>query len=82
VRRFYRAVVRRGERIDCAGAVRVSTIHGAKGWEADNVYLWHEGVQRDLTSDSERRTWYVALTRSRNRLVIGGGRPAVLLRNL
>lgn len=81
-RTFFRSVLRRGERIDQPGSIRISTIHGAKGWESDNVYLWNEGVKGDPITDEERRVWYVGLTRAKTRLLVGGGRPAALLRSL
>jgi len=53
--------------------IRVSTIHGAKGTQADNVILdlgmskaaYNEG----WTSDAEARVWYVAVTRTKNDLI-------------
>lgn len=61
-------------------AVRLSTIHSAKGLEADNVYLLNASVfsfptQRALLNgepavEEDRRCLYVALTRARDRLVI------------
>jgi DNA helicase-2/ATP-dependent DNA helicase PcrA len=55
--------------------VRISTIHGAKGLEADNVFLLPELTKRvrkgmELNPDAERRVQYVAVTRARERLVI------------
>lgn len=54
-------------------AVTVSTIHRAKGGEADNVILFtdmakrsHEGVE----TDDEQRVWYVAVTRAKENLYL------------
>lgn len=62
----------RGEDV-CNPRIRISTIHYAKGSEADNVLLFNEVNQRvyrkvyDL-EDSEIRVWYVAVTRAREAL--------------
>jgi len=58
--------------------VRVSTIHGAKGGQADHVILLTDVVQhvvkaadRSRTlSDDEARVWYVATTRAKQKLTI------------
>lgn len=58
--------------------IKVSTIHAAKGREADRVIL-HTGIttrteqamQRD--GDQEARVWYVGVTRAKNRLDIVSG---------
>lgn len=57
--------------------VDVSTIHGVKGDEADNVVLMTDitkGVSRtlDICPDSEHRVFYVGFTRSRNRVFVVG----------
>ncbi|WP_436931255.1 3'-5' exonuclease [Halosimplex halobium] len=54
------------------------TIHGSKGYEADNVILYdgitsriQESISRDYEMrQNEARTWYVALTRASENLVI------------
>ena len=58
--------------------IRISTIHGAKGGEAEGVYLstgvslsTYESMQR--SSDDETRVFYVGVTRSLNKLVIRTG---------
>lgn len=58
--------------------VRLSTIHGSKGREADHVILMN--AMGDLTwesmGDDEYRVWYVAVTRSKHQLtVIQGDNP-------
>lgn len=56
-----------------ATRIRLSTIHGAKGWEADRVIVFDsmsgatiQGFSKD--PDTETRCFYVAVTRSRNLL--------------
>lgn len=64
-----------GEQLMRRPRVRLSTIHGSKGGEADHVILLtdmakrtHAEVYRD--HDSEVRVWYVAMTRAKRRLTI------------
>jgi DNA helicase-2/ATP-dependent DNA helicase PcrA len=65
--------------------VRLSTIHGAKGMEAERVILLNAMTERVVSGmlrdpDSELRTFYVAMTRAREDLVIVEGNephPAV-----
>lgn len=60
------------------GRVRISTFHGAKGMEADDVHLvltlsqaaWNQSI---TDPDSLHRLLYVAVTRSRDRLFIYEG---------
>jgi len=68
------AALRAGESIREPRA-KISTIHGAKGGEADNVVIaldmarsTYEEYLRD--PDSEHRVWYVAVTRAKKRLYI------------
>jgi DNA helicase-2/ATP-dependent DNA helicase PcrA len=75
-REYVRALLRRGEKLTQSRII-LSTIHGAKGGEADNVLLMggitrkiKEGYDRD--PDAEWRVWYVGATRAKNRLVIVG----------
>ena len=68
------AARRRGERLKGGTPrVRLSTIHSAKGGEADHVVLMKEMAKRtheemSLQPDDERRCWYVGVTRARERL--------------
>lgn len=58
--------------------VRVSTIHSAKGAEADNVILMNAMGARtyEAMDDNEVRVWYVGVTRARHRLdIIQGDNP-------
>jgi superfamily I DNA/RNA helicase len=68
-REYYLACLRRGEKLTEPPRVRIETIHGAKGAEADNVllvtdltYRTHRGYELD--PDSEHRVLYVGLTRA------------------
>lgn len=56
-------------------SIEISTIHGAKGREADNVVLLTDMSKRTAESfaknpDAEHRVWYVGATRARKRLFI------------
>lgn len=55
--------------------VRISTIHGVKGDEADNVVLMSDVSKlvykdMDVDEDAEHRVFYVAVTRAKKRLYI------------
>lgn len=55
--------------------VRLSTIHGSKGGEADHVILMRDMARRTfeenrIAPDDEARVWYVAVTRAREELSI------------
>ncbi len=73
------ACLRSGERLrHPRPRVRVSTIHGSKGGEAHHVVVLREMAARThremrAEPDDERRVWYVAATRARERLTIVGG---------
>lgn len=70
------AARRRGERLRGGKPrVRLSTIHSAKGGEADHVVLMKEMAARtfkelDAHPDDERRCWYVGVTRAREKLTV------------
>lgn len=66
---------RRGERFRKAARVRVATIHGSKGGEADHVILMKEMAGRtfremEKNPEDEARVWYVGVTRAREKLTI------------
>jgi DNA helicase-2/ATP-dependent DNA helicase PcrA len=74
---YMRAARRHGERLRGGKPrVRLSTIHSAKGGEADHVVLMKEIAARtfgEMTKtqkkeDEERRVWYVGVTRAKQRL--------------
>ena len=73
-RRYYEACVRRDPRsLSDPPRVTVSTVHGAKGGEADHVALLTDITPRvadgmRTASDAEHRVWYVAATRARETL--------------
>lgn len=73
------AARRRGEKVRGGRPrVRVSTIHSAKGGQADHVVLMKEMAVRTfqemaLRPDDERRVWYVGATRARERLTMVSG---------
>lgn len=65
----------RGESLQGAPRVRLSTIHGSKGGQADHVVVLTDMSSRSYNEyerepDQETRVWYVAATRSRQRLTI------------
>ncbi|MDG2339398.1 MAG: ATP-dependent helicase [Gammaproteobacteria bacterium] len=58
-----------------APRIRISTIHGAKGGEAENVLLFTDMARRTYDSslsepDDERRVFYVGATRAKESLVV------------
>ena len=78
--------LRSKEPVPEAGAVSLATIHGAKGREFDTVYLiglaeevlpsWHslqQGGER-AALEEERRGCFVAVTRTRERLILSRAR--------
>jgi len=81
-RTYISAALRRGERLDQEARVKVSTIHGAKGGEADNVALFTDlsaaSDRSRLTLDEEglkqqddlHRLFYVGVTRTKQNLFL------------
>jgi superfamily I DNA/RNA helicase len=68
-REYIRDLRRRKEPLSKNGRVIISTVHGAKGTEADNVVLITDiGKNCQQNSDSERRVAYVAASRARQSL--------------
>ena len=72
-REYYLACLRRGEKLTAPARVRIETIHGAKGAEAENVLLQTDLSYRtqrgfELDPDSEHRVFYVGVTRASERL--------------
>jgi DNA helicase-2/ATP-dependent DNA helicase PcrA len=71
----YLSAVERREGLGKPARVEISTIHGAKGKEADHVVLRTDMTQRTFDSyqsmpDPEHRVWYVGVTRARQTLQI------------
>ena len=72
-REYIIAALRRGEKLTRDARIRFSTIHGAKGAEADNVLVLTDVSPRayeeyKLHPDDETRVFYVALTRAKRNL--------------
>ncbi|WP_313197169.1 UvrD-helicase domain-containing protein [Rhizobium sp.] len=65
------------------GGPLLSTVHGAKGKEADTVYLMLPGRpaagDSDVDWDEEARILYVGATRAKRRLIIGSSRSGKLV---
>jgi len=73
-REYLIACLRRGEKIS-RPRIKLSTIHAAKGGEADNVLLFTDISAKTWTElyerpDNENRAFYVAVTRTRKNLHI------------
>lgn len=73
---YVKAIKKSGlEVLERPPAVTVSTIHGVKGREFDNVVIMPDWTTRTLEAEMddpepERRCWYVALTRARKRVFV------------
>lgn len=72
---YYRQVFRSGEKITEKPRVIISTIHGAKGGEADNVVIVTDisykcFKEADKNPDDESRVFYVGVSRARENLHI------------
>ena len=72
---YVRAILRRKEKITKEPRIKLSTIHGSKGGEADNVMLLTDLSRKTdeeywKNKDLERRVFYVGMTRARNTLTI------------
>ena len=67
-----------GEELSKEARVKLSTIHAAKGGEADNVLLIldttktiREAIEKSQDKeDEENRVWYVGVTRTKQNLYI------------
>jgi superfamily I DNA/RNA helicase len=75
-RAYMLKALRRGEKLTRRPTVKLSTIHGAKGGEADHVVLLRDVAYRtaresdDQQWEDEARVFYVAVTRALKRLTI------------
>ena len=72
---YIRASLRRGQSLRGTPRIRLSTIHGAKGGEADHVLLLTDlstqfTAQQETNPDDVNRLLYVGLTRTRKSLHI------------
>jgi superfamily I DNA/RNA helicase len=68
-RDYYLACLRRGEKLTAAPRIRIETIHGVKGAEADHVMLLTDLSSRTargfrIAPDNEHRVFYVGATRA------------------
>ena len=72
------SVIGNGEELNKPPRVKLSTIHSAKGGEANNVLLIldntktiRDAVEKSLDKqDEEHRVWYVGVTRTKQNLYI------------
>jgi DNA helicase-2/ATP-dependent DNA helicase PcrA len=74
-RTYMVTALRKGQKLTTRPRVRVSTIHGAKGGEAEHVVLLTDVAPRTAEEagrhpDDEARVWYVAVTRAKERLTV------------
>ncbi len=75
---YIRLMRQNGEELSKASRVKLSTIHAAKGGEADNVLLILDNTKkiRDVVEkdqdkrEEEHRVWYVGVTRTKQNLYI------------
>jgi superfamily I DNA/RNA helicase len=72
-RQYIIALLRRGVKLNAAPKIKLSTIHGAKGGEADNVLLLTDlstkfAKSYDTNPDDINRLLYVGITRTRKTL--------------
>lgn len=73
--------------LDDAPTIRLSTIHSAKGQEAEHVVLDTSITERTENEmyknpDAEARVWYVGVTRTKDRLdILDGAERCYPLRN-
>jgi superfamily I DNA/RNA helicase len=72
---YINALLRRGEDLTAPPRIKLSTIHGAKGGEAENVVLYtdltaaaEQSMEKD--PDSMHRVFYVAVTRTKQNLYL------------
>lgn len=74
-RSYLVAMRRRGEKVTKDPRIKLSTIHSAKGGEADNVVLYTDMARRTYNNflknmDDELRVFYVGITRAKKNLYI------------
>ena len=75
---YLRSMLANGEDLSKEPRIKVSTIHGAKGGEATNVVLFlnqtkntMKAAKKSVTKqDEEYRVWYVAVTRTMQKLYL------------
>lgn len=74
-REYFLNALRQGEKLLREPRIKISTIHGAKGGEADNVVVMTDMANRtwlefEDNPEDEHRVWYVAVTRAKKNLFI------------
>ncbi len=74
-RAYITALLRRGEKFNAAPRITISTIHGSKGGEADNVVLFTDlspaaSSEMQNRPDDMHRVFYVGVTRAKQNLYI------------
>jgi superfamily I DNA/RNA helicase len=69
---YITALLRSGEKFNAVPRIKLSTIHGAKGGEADNVVIFTDLTSAALREmgDDMHRVFYVGVTRTRKNLYI------------
>jgi DNA helicase II / ATP-dependent DNA helicase PcrA len=74
-RQYFIAALKNGEKLLKEPRIKINTIHGVKGGEADNVVIVTDMAQRTFheyheNPDDEHRVWYVAVTRAKENLFV------------
>lgn len=74
-RTYFIAALKNGEKLLKEPRIKINTIHGVKGGEADNVVIITDMAQRTFREyhenpDDEHRVWYVAVTRAKENLFV------------
>lgn len=76
-----RSALTKGQKLTGTPKIRVSTIHGSKGGQADHIVLLRDMAQRTWheyheNPESEARVWYVGITRTKEHLTLVDGETA------
>lgn len=74
-REYFKLAIKRGEKLLREPRIKISTIHGVKGDEAENVIIFLDMAVRTFNEymaspDDEMRVWYVAVTRAKTNVYI------------
>lgn len=72
---YYLSSLKRGEKLQKEPRIKINTIHGVKGGEADNVVMMVDMSKRSYDEwmrnpDNEIRVWYVGFTRTKSNLFL------------
>jgi len=75
---YIKELIDRGEDLHEDARIKLSTIHGVKGEEADNVVIYTDMEKiiydsaraTEMHSDTEHRVWFVGVTRAKQNLYI------------